>query len=170
MPSPVGNGTSEDFKKAMPLLWCPEDTTKDGTYPYYVTSYAVPNTVTITFREDTPGVGDGLSVPASGFNFNRLTHASEIVFLGEGSDGLDWYFKYATLEEGNLAWEPTTAGTVPYYHQGRKLNYLFFDGHVESLSAPPHPFDYRVGVTGNYPDGTPYTTLGEQGFLAEFGL
>lgn len=166
-PAPDGNNTSEDFKRAMPLLWCPEDLEKSSTYPYYVTSYAVPATVTVTFREDQPGQGDAMTV-AHGFNFNGLRHASEVVFLGEGSHYFEWYHVYAFLEEAALGWQPSVPlsapGATPWWDHQDKLNYVFFDAHVEALHSPPHELNSFAG-SGFFPDGSAWSNNGEGAFI-----
>ena len=95
------NNTSEAFKAKARVLWCPEDVKFDGTYPYYVSSYGVPGSVTTEFREDLPAQGDAMT-SAHGFNFNRLRNASAVVFLAESGHGLEWYHNYAFAYEGNL--------------------------------------------------------------------
>lgn len=161
------NNTSEDFKKAMPLLWCPEDLEKSSTYSYYVSSYAVPATVTVTFRENLPTQGDAMT-PAQGFSFTGLRHASEVVFLGEGSHYFEWYHVYAFLEESALGWQPpvplTAPGATPAWDHSDKLNYVFFDGHVEALHSPPHELNSFAG-SGFFPDGSAWSSNGEAGFL-----
>jgi prepilin-type N-terminal cleavage/methylation domain-containing protein/prepilin-type processing-associated H-X9-DG protein len=167
----LDDNTYLEFKNQLPVLWCPEDTSHDDDDPYRVSSYGVPGMVNLAFRLNNPGVGD----PMVGFNgdgtfgvhtqnYASLTHASQIVMLGEVG-GASWYHGYAFLSETNLAWVPSPDGV--FQHTG-KLNYLFFDGHVEPLATAPHELDYRDPVPGNYPDGMPFGGTGYAGFIAQF--
>ena len=125
----------------------------------------------VALRTNNPGQGDGLvgingdgTFGVHSMSLGQLKHASEIVFLGEVG-GASWYHGFAALSETNLAWVPSPDGTWDHKH---KLNYLFFDGHVEPLAHAPHELDYRAPCPGNYPDGTPFGGTGYAGFAAQF--
>jgi prepilin-type processing-associated H-X9-DG protein len=68
-------------------------------------------------------------------------------------------------------WADVTPVFVPIRSHNHRLNYLFFDGHVEALELPPHPL-HTSPSSGFFEDGTdwrkPFVSNGYAGFKAKF--
>jgi len=175
-------GQVKRFNDATGALWCPGDKSRNPNDMWRVTSFGVSDNVFKAFRTAgggiNPGGGDGLS-PAVAHDFNKVSQASAIAFLGEVGHQ-SWFYGLTMMNEQNIVCEYTwQAAERAYDHVGR-LNYLFMDGHVESLTRPPHDLDRRVravGIGSIGQDGcdfwlnknVKYATEGYDGFRKRFG-
>ncbi len=166
----IKDGTLDQFNRFMQVYWCPEDISVGwSSAAIRCGSYGVPAVVCSRYALNNAG-GDPIASNLRGHNFGGMHHSSEIVFLGEQGHK-NWFHGYTVMDDEGLAMvDPASWGggnSYPYFHHIGKLNYLFFDGHVEDLRNPPHTFSY-FPETATWYDGGTYVSGGYAAFLQQF--
>jgi prepilin-type N-terminal cleavage/methylation domain-containing protein/prepilin-type processing-associated H-X9-DG protein len=154
-------GEEEQFRDATQYLWCP-DVDQSGRDPaVFATSYGMPRKVALAFqvkvRPTPPGALMNDFNAISHFHYGRVRHASQIVFLTEYNfrDDSSGPYNGCGHSLGNV--DQLNGVTIRPAIRHGGVNYLFFDGHVDRLRAPPHvmhtldPGGYRTS------DGDRYT-------------
>lgn len=163
---------SAPLRQSLPMMFCPDDDnrTRFGIRP---SSYGVPSTVMVHFRVNYPDYGDALAISSRGQRFNKVRNPSSLAILGEAGWASAWHGTCA-LSEANVVDFYTAGGTdtVPLRSHAHRLNYLFFDGHVDASEVPPHPLD-TIARTVIFEDGTgwrrTFSTNGLTEFKQKFG-
>ena len=154
-------GEEVQFREATQYLWCPDVDQSLRDAAVFATSYGMPRKVAlgcqVKITPTPPGALMNDFNAVNYFYYARVRHASQIVFLTEYNfrdDSSGPYnvrgYSLANINEFNgITVRPTIR------HGG--VNYLFADGHVDRLRAPPHvmhtadPGAYRTS------DGDRYT-------------
>ena len=157
------------FRVLTQVYWCPCDKAKDQPIPdswagpwderIWVSTFGMPEAVCAAYGLPDPPTPACPAPQIASWrihNFSRVSRPAEIVLLGEGS--LNYYHGRICLAE---AWLQNTTGQAAFltdylYSHNGKLNYLFFDGHVERLEVPPHPLMAENGTGQTY-----FTTTGK---------
>jgi prepilin-type processing-associated H-X9-DG protein len=156
-------GEQEQFRDATQYLWCPDVDQSLRDPAVFATSYGMPRLVALKFQakiQPTPAgatMNDFNSI--SHFQYAKVPHAAEVVFLAEYNfrDDSSGPYNVRSYSLGNVNSLNGVAIRAAVRHSG--LNYLFFDGHVERRRVPPHPMhnvdaadygtadDYRYTIT-----------------------
>jgi prepilin-type processing-associated H-X9-DG protein len=147
---------SEDlaFRESTQYLWCPEVDQSVRDPGLFATSYGMSRRVSLRFQAKAALAPAGASMEnfahVGCFRYNRASRGgSGLVFLAEYNFRNDSSGPYNVDNKalGNVVDYNTIVIRPTVRHRG--LNYLFFDGHVESRRVPPHPMhnsdpgDYR---------------------------
>jgi prepilin-type N-terminal cleavage/methylation domain-containing protein/prepilin-type processing-associated H-X9-DG protein len=159
-------GEVEPFREATQYLWCPDVDQALRDPAIFATSYGMPRTVALTFQvkinPTPPGATPNDFNSISHFDYGRVRHTAEIVFLTEYNFHEDSSGPYNVRGRslGNVDQFGAISIRPTVRHAG--INYLYFDGHVDRLRTPPHPM-HPLDV-GNYgtSDRDRYTISSEQ--------
>lgn len=159
-------GEQEQFREATQYLWCPDVDQSLRDPAVFATSYGMPRKVALDFQVKVTPTPLGATMndfnAISYFRYGRVRHASQVVFLTEYNfrDDSSGPYNVRGYSLGNIDQLNGIAIRPAVRHGG--VNYLFFDGHVDRLRAPPHvmhtvdPGAYRTS------DGDRYTIAPEQ--------
>ncbi|HEY8668988.1 MAG TPA: type II secretion system protein [Tepidisphaeraceae bacterium] len=138
-------GEGSQFRQRTQYLWCPD--VDQGNYDVntWGSSYGVGLYVCGAFYYSPARRAGASGTPPGGSSFDflwasKVRKATEVVYLADASQ-MEWTsgcFALADNGLGNVTSTGTTPATPSIRHGG--VDYLFFDGHVEKLRRPPHPF------------------------------
>lgn len=169
------NGTQLAFVQSMSFLGCTEDP-RFGTDSQRVSSYAPPDLVRSMFRIPPPGQAanpcqnTGRFVISHGQDFTPVRNPSRMVLFADRNYDGAWVGHSAALTSelsitGIDQWHDLYRSD--YYNHRTQGNFLFFDGHVETLGSAPHAF-HPDGETVTYADGTVADAGGRTAFSEQF--
>jgi prepilin-type processing-associated H-X9-DG protein len=158
-------GEAEPFRDATQYLWCPDVDQADRDPTIFATSYGMPRSVALAFQVKIQPTPQGATMDdfraINYFHYGRARHTALVVFLTEYNfrDDSSGPYNVRGYSLGNVNLWSGVAIHPSIRHAG--VNYLFLDGHVERLRAPPHPMHTEAG---NYrtSDGYRYTVAPEQ--------
>jgi prepilin-type processing-associated H-X9-DG protein len=160
------SGEEEQFREATQYLWCPDVDQSKRDPGIYATSYGIPRSVALAYQvkiQPTPLGATLNDFKAIGyFHYGRVRHAALVVFLTEYNfrDDSSGPYNVRGYSLGNInLWGGITV-SPSIQHAG--VNYLFLDGHVERLRAPPHPLHTTDAGSYRTSDGYRYTIAPEQ--------
>jgi prepilin-type N-terminal cleavage/methylation domain-containing protein/prepilin-type processing-associated H-X9-DG protein len=154
-------GEEEQFRESTQWLWCPDVDQSSRDPAVFATSYGMPRRVALKFQVKvvpTPPTATANDFNAiSYYHYTAVRKASQVVFLTEYNfrDDSSGPYNVRGYSLGNID-QLSGIGIPPSVRHGG-VNYLFFDGHVDRLRAPPHvmfntdPGNYRTS------DGDRYT-------------
>ena len=158
-------GQSEVFKEQTPMLFCAVDPsiipgrwkrpTSYGTMQGVMGHYATNQCTSDTALNGRKTVNIGL------IDRNR---PDEIVFLAETQYHGGSFHPLSIANPDDLAM--MSGYTLPYHHSW-KMNFLFFDGHIEARDDLPHDNGFGAG-SGTWENGIPWVDNGFNAFGAEF--
>jgi prepilin-type processing-associated H-X9-DG protein/prepilin-type N-terminal cleavage/methylation domain-containing protein len=165
-------GEQDRFRDATQYLWCPDVDQSLLDPAVFATSYGMPRSVALKFqvkaKSAPPDAKPNDFKGVSHLNVARVRRPAETVLLTEYNFRDDSAGPYSVRG-------PALANVVQYEafaikpsvrHGG--LNYLFFDGHVERLLAPPHPMHatdlgaYRTSDDDRYTITAPQVQAAQQ--------
>jgi prepilin-type N-terminal cleavage/methylation domain-containing protein len=159
--------SARGFVDAFRVFRCPIDFSEPT--PDNLSSYGIPMWVSYAFDVRFPPSEtfinwDDNRGGLQAINITSIRRSSSVVALTELKPNYRqeyWPYDTHALRDRNMN---IMAGTsdVPFVHPSFTQNFLFFDGHVESLDSPPHP----MGDYGSVPSlqllnkGKPYRWSG----------
>jgi prepilin-type N-terminal cleavage/methylation domain-containing protein/prepilin-type processing-associated H-X9-DG protein len=159
-------GEEQQFRDATQYLWCPDVDQSDRDPAIFATSYGMPRSVALAFQVKVQPTPTGATMndfnAINYFQYGRIRNGALVVFLTEYNfrDDSSGPYNVRGYSLGNVNQWSGVSIRPTIRHAG--VNYLFVDGHVERLRAPPHPM--HTLDAGNYrtSDGYRYMIAPEQ--------
>lgn len=154
-------GEQDVFRGATSYLWCPDVDQTARDPGVFATSYGMGRRIALHFQVKVAPASPVATLEnfsyVNYFAYSRAARKPDLVFLTEYNFRNDSSGPYNIDNKalGNVVNYETIAIRPSVRHGG--LNYLFFDGHVERLPAPPHPIHNSDPGTYLTSDGDRYT-------------